>query len=85
MYRGRPISKSLAVSEFQDMLCRMYPEGGTLDYWTAQLMWTEFIDDLCKQGKITQEQFASWTNPMKYGKPVRVRVRRDVPALSASI
>jgi len=81
MYAKKYRNKSWAVSEFEDMLCRMYPEGETLDYWTAQLMWTEFIDDLCKRGIISDKQFASWGNPMKYGKPVRIRVRRDVHSL----
>ena len=79
------MNKAWCVDGFQRMLCEMYPEGGRLDYWTAQLMWIEYIDGLCRQGKITQEQFGSWTNPMKYGKPVRIRVRRDVPALRVAL
>ena len=81
MYRN----KQWVVSEFKNTLCQMYPEGGTLDYWTAQLMWTEFIDDLCRRGIISDKQFANWTNPMKYGRPVRIRVKRDVPALRLGI
>ncbi len=79
------MNKAWCVDKFQEILCDMYPNGGVLDYWTAQLMWTEYIDDLCRQGKITQDQFNNWTNPMKYGKPVKIRVRRDVPAFRASI
>ena len=78
----RSLTKGACVCMFEKQLCEMYPNGGKLDYWTAQLMWSEFIDDLCRRGRITLKQYESWTNPMKYGKPVIIRVKRNVPALS---
>lgn len=33
------------------------------DWWAVQYAWSIFIDALCKNGEITQEQYNSWTFP----------------------
>ena len=62
-----------AVSEFKSLL-----NNGEYDYWTIQLMWTEFVDELCKGGRITQKQFDNWSTPFEYGKHVVVYDRKVV-------
>ena len=62
-----------AVSEFKSLL-----NNGEYDYWTIQLMWTEFVDGLCREGRITQKQFDNWSCPYEYGKHVVVYDRRVV-------
>lgn len=62
-----------AVAKFKSLL-----NNGEYDYWTIQLMWTEFVDDLCKSGEITQKQFDNWSTPFEYGKHVVVYDKRVV-------
>ena len=33
------------------------------DWWEVQYNWSCFIDALCKNGNITQEQYHNWTFP----------------------
>lgn len=33
------------------------------DWWAVQFNWSCFIDALCKNGDITQEQYHNWTFP----------------------
>ena len=33
------------------------------DWWAVQFNWSCFIDALCKNGDITQEQYNTWTFP----------------------
>lgn len=63
-----------AVKEFEEY----YLSNGKYDYCTVQLMWTEYVDGLCKEGEITQKQFDNWTCPYEYGKYVIVYDKRVV-------
>lgn len=60
------MTKERAVKEFQTLYHNLYEQKA--DYWTAQLAWSAFTDALCKEGRITQEQYNSWSTPFKYGK-----------------
>lgn len=55
------------VADFKETL-----EDGDYDYWTIQLMWATYVDDLCKQGKISQKQYDNWETPFETGKHVYV-------------
>lgn len=63
-----------AVKEFEEY----YLENREYDYWTVQLMWSEYVDSLCKSGKITQKQYDNWLCPYAYGKHVVVYDRKVV-------
>ena len=56
-----------AVKSFKDSL-----NLGEYDYWTVQLMWSEYTDGLCRNGEITTTQFSKWLTPFPYGKRVVV-------------
>lgn len=47
-------------------------QEGKYDYWTAQLDWAIFTDQLCKDGVIPGEQWNRLTFPHKYGAHVRI-------------
>lgn len=42
-----------------------------VDYLTAQEAWSAYVDGLCKDGKITQHQYDTWSTPFPYGKRLR--------------
>lgn len=42
-----------------------------VDYWTAQEAWAAYVDELCKNGEITQKQYDTWETPFPYGKPLK--------------
>ena len=42
-----------------------------VDYWTAQLAWSEYTDYLCKANIIKQWQWERWETPFPYGKRLR--------------
>ena len=57
------MKKSEAIKLFKAGL----PVGQWMDYWSVQEKWSIFTDSLCKAGEITQEQWDTWTTPIKYG------------------
>ena len=64
-----------AVREYKEFYAELYDQKA--DYWTAQLAWSCFVDCLCKDGIITQKQWANWSTPFPYGKPLRKqKIRR---------
>ena len=65
-----------AVREFKRTL-----PNGKHDYWSIQLWWTGFVDDLCKAGIISQKQFNVWNTPFEYGRSVLVFDRKVVQQL----
>lgn len=36
-------------------------------------MWSYFTDSLCKDGRITDRQFSTWSTPFEYGKHLRMK------------
>ena len=60
-----------AVREFQKAYHDLYERQ--VDYWTAQLAWSEYVDGLCKDGQITQKQYNTWETPFTYAKRLKVR------------
>lgn len=60
------MTKEQAVREFQSAYHDLYERK--VDYWTAQLAWSGFTDQLCKEGRITLKQYETWETPFKYGK-----------------
>lgn len=68
-----------AVKEFEYICSDLYIKQ--VDYWTGQLAWSEFVDGLCKEGRITQKQYSTWETPFPYGKrlsPKRKQLERKV-------
>lgn len=63
------MTKEQAVREFKQMFIGLWINNS--DYWTAQLAWSSYVDDLCKSGQITQKQYQNWSTPFPYGKPLR--------------
>ena len=57
---------------------RDYMPYGDYDYWTAQLMWSDYIDGLCKAGKISQKQYNNLSCPFEYGKHVVIYEKKMV-------
>ena len=60
-----------AVREFKELYKDLYIRH--VDYWTGQLAWTEFVDSLNREGRITDKQFNTWETPFKYGKHLTLR------------
>lgn len=58
-----------AVKEFKYLASDLFIKR--VDYWTGQLAWSEYVDGLCKEGRITQKQYSNWATPFPYGKRLR--------------
>lgn len=63
------MTKEQAVRQFRELYADFYVHR--VDYWFAQLAWSEYTDTLCRNGEITLKQFESWPTPFKYGKHLR--------------
>lgn len=61
-----------AVREFKETHKHLW--ANHVDYWTAQLAWSAYVDGLCKDGVITQKQYDTWATPFPYG--VRLGARK---------
>ena len=73
------MTKVIAVKEFKRQYADLYINR--VDYWTAQLEWSIFIDTLCREGKITPRQYNKWLAPFKYGRnlsPTKAMLERKV-------
>ena len=57
-----------AVKDFKEN----YLNPGEYDYWTVQLMWSDYVDYLCRDGIITSRQYGNWSTPFEYGKRIFV-------------
>lgn len=57
-----------AIKRFHEETDNRFCKGSGVDYWTAQLAWSTWVDSLCKVGEITQKQYNNWATPFKYGK-----------------
>lgn len=64
------MTKAQAYKMFREIYSYLWEENA--DYWSAQEMWSFFTDSLCRDGVITQKQFATWSTPFPYGKPLRM-------------
>lgn len=62
------MTKENAWEDFKEY----YLQEREYDYWTAQLMWSDYVDSLRKDGQITDRQFNNWTTPFPYGKRIIV-------------
>jgi len=73
------MTKEQAVRDFKREYADLYIKK--VDYWTAQLAWSTYVDELCKNGQITQRQYDTWSTPFPYGKhlrPSREQLEREV-------
>lgn len=59
------------VKNFQEIYSDLYEKE--VDYWTAQLIWSDYVDGLCKDGRITPRQYNNWGTPFTYGKHLNVK------------
>lgn len=57
-----------AVKEFKYLYADLYLKR--VDYWTAQLAWSDYVDGLNRDGQITDKQRGNWATPFPYGKPL---------------
>ena len=64
----------VAVKEFKCIYLHLYIKK--VDYWQAQLAWTEYVDGLCRRGEITEKQYNTWETPFPYGKPLKPSYRQ---------
>lgn len=60
-----------AVEDFKETYSDLYERQ--VDYWTAQLAWSNYVDNLRKDGFITEKQWNNWGTPFAYGKRLSVR------------
>lgn len=49
--------------EAENQFKLIYPEYKKLDDGEKRLSWAIFTDGLCKDGEITEKQFANWDYP----------------------
>ena len=61
------MTKEQVYNEFK----KLYVNLNGVDYYTAQIAWTEYINSLQKMGYITETQMYNWTNPF-HGKRFHV-------------
>ena len=55
-----------------------YLDPGEYDYCKVQLMWSDYVDMLNREGEITDKQRDNWATPFRYGKTVVVYNRKVV-------
>ena len=60
-----------AVMDFKEAYNDLYEK--CVDYWTAQMAWSCYVDNLCRNGNITQKQYQTWATPFPYGKSLKAR------------
>lgn len=65
------MTKKEAVKIFRETYADLYEKE--VDYWTAEVCWTNFTDMLCKNGDITQKQYDTWETPFPYGRRLSVK------------
>lgn len=68
------MTKKEAIKQFEEIYLDLYIRE--VDYWTAQLTWTEFVDNLNRNGEITDKQRDNWTTPFPYGKHLKPNKRQ---------
>ena len=73
------MKKAEAVKSFKTQYRDLYIKK--VDFWTAHMEWTVFVDNLCREGKITQRQYKKWRPSFKYGRhlsPTKAMLERKV-------
>jgi hypothetical protein len=73
------MTKEQAVRDFEEIYVDLYLQKA--DYWTAQQAWSAYVDNLCKNGEITQKQYSTWSTPFEYGKhlkPTRKQLEKQL-------
>jgi hypothetical protein len=60
------MTKREAIKTFKESYYATLERG---DYYEKQFAWACFKDMLCKDGKITMNQYENWDNPACIGKP----------------
>jgi hypothetical protein len=58
------MTKKEAIKEFQaHILPSVIQQYGEKDKPARDQAWNDWTDQLCKSGKITQDQYDTWTHP----------------------
>lgn len=73
------MTKAEAVREFKRNYRKLYIDR--VDYWTAHLAWSEYVDSLNKDKQITDKQASTWSTPFPYGKqlsPSKAQLEMEV-------
>jgi len=68
------MTKKDAIKRFEIMYIDLYIKE--VDYWTAQLTWSDYIDGLNRDGLITDKQRDTWETPFPYGKHLKPNKRQ---------
>lgn len=63
-----------AVKDFKRIYLHLYINR--VDYWRGQEAWAFYVDELCKDGQITEKQYMNWATPFPYGKPLKPSYRQ---------
>lgn len=58
------MTKQQATAEFKEMYPN-YKQETKADYCKMQLIWSTYVDGLCKDGQITQKQYDTWLAPFQ--------------------
>lgn len=61
------MNKIQAVQEFKDIILPsvkgIFEQSGRKDKPARRMAWQNFVDMLCKEGKVTTNQFNTWHDP----------------------
>lgn len=68
------MTKKDAIKQFEEMYIDLYINE--VDYWAAQRVWSDFIDNLNRNGEITDKQRDTWETPFSYGKHLKPNKRQ---------
>ena len=77
------MTKREAVRKFQEDFAYLYMSE--VDYWKAEEWWSYFVDDLNRNGIITNRQRENWAAPFPYGKHLKLTrwmVKQGYPTLA---
>ena len=67
------MTKREAVRKFQEDFAYLYMSE--VDYWKAEEWWSYFVDDLNRNGIITNRQRENWAAPFPYGKHLKLTLK----------
>ena len=63
----RTLTKKEALADFKENILpfikKRYEQDGRIDYPARREAWNNYTDSLCKDGKITPKQYATWAYP----------------------
>lgn len=62
------MTKTEAVAQFREHILPLVRKNfGKNDHTAMRIAWNDYTDNLCKERKITSQQYDSWSNPFEKG------------------